>query len=415
MKKINSDSKVLAGHFFRHSYSKIVAVLIRYFGLKQVEIAEDIVQDVLVQAMEQWSIKGIPDNPEGWLMDVAKKKTINLLKRNQLLQNKILPQLKHSDALQTEIVLSEEVISNSTLKMIFTCCHPDIAVESQIALALKTLCGFSIPEIAHALLSTEANINKRLYRAKVKFRNGTIDYAIPQNDELPRRITVVCKTLYLLFNEGYYSVYGKSIVQKELCFEAIRLQEILKDSFPDSTEIKALLALMYLHFARMEGRIDKNGILITLEAQDRNLWDQQLIGMGLDLLTQSISSTDVNTYQLQAGIAAEHAMAKNFSSTNWKYIYKQYGILSAIDPNPIVLLNEQIARFYFGEQEEALLALEELTNIRELKANPLLYCTLYVLCKKLKKVKEAALYHDRALEFSSAVERLHIKSILTKL
>ena len=230
------NSNQLTAHFFRHNYAKMVAVLVRYFGLEEVEIAQDIVQDTLVEAMEKWSVQPIPENPEGWLMDVAKKKTINFLKRNQILHQKILPKLQARTP--SELDFSEGVEKDSTLRMIFTCCHPDLSNASQIALALKTLCGLSIPEIAYALLTNEATINKRLYRAKQKFRNRSIAYELPSKENLVDRLNNVLSTLYLLFNEGYYSAHPEKAIRIDLCFEAIRLVKNIQLYFPNSAKAK---------------------------------------------------------------------------------------------------------------------------------------------------------------------------------
>ena len=299
MKKY-SNTHQLAAHFFRHNYAKMTAILVRYFGLNEVEIAEDIVQDTLVEAMEKWSIKGIPDKPEGWLMDVAKKKTINFLKRNQLFRNKIFPRLQSTSLSNGGFELLDGIgEDDSSLRMIFTCCHPSISSESQIALALKSLCGLSASEIATALLTNEATINKRLYRAKQKFRNKSIAFKIPDNHELIERLDNVFSTLYLLFNEGYYSSHREETIRIDLCFEAIRLLKLLIQSFPNSTKAKALLSLMLLSIARFESRLDKNGVLIILAEQNRKLWDASLIMEGIDALHQSMNGEDVNVYQLQ--------------------------------------------------------------------------------------------------------------------
>ncbi|MEL7124465.1 MAG: sigma-70 family RNA polymerase sigma factor, partial [Bacteroidota bacterium] len=251
--KTRTNPNQLAAHFFRHNYARMLAILVRYFGLNQVEIAEDLVQDTLVEAMEKWSIHSIPNNPEAWLMDVAKKKAINYLKRDQLFQNKILPDLALNLTKELDISLHQE--KDSALKMIFTCCHPSLSSESQIALALKSLCGLSITEIANALLTTTATINKRLYRAKQKFRTQNILFEIPDEKSLSERLENVFYTLYLLFNEGYYSKHHEQIIRMDLCFEAIRLLKQLIGYFPDSSKAHALLAIMLLNVARFESRL----------------------------------------------------------------------------------------------------------------------------------------------------------------
>ncbi|MCE7995570.1 MAG: sigma-70 family RNA polymerase sigma factor [Roseivirga sp.] len=346
------ESKKLTEHFFRHNYARTVAILVKYFGLKQVEIAEDIVQDTLVEAMEKWSIHSIPDNPEGWIMDVAKKKTINLLKRQTNFQSKIIPNLNQSK------FENEAEIADSTLQMIFACCHPDLPSESQIALALKTLCGLSIPEIARALMSSEENINKRLYRAKRKFRDGTITL---ESTKLMNhnRLNNTLQVLYLLFNEGYFSAHHSCKIRLELCYEAIRLLTFIDEASP-SGKVNGLLAMMYLSVARFESRISPLGELILLEEQDRSMWDMELMAKGMRYLSESIRTKEVNSYQIQAGIIAEYCLAEDFRSTNWESICLQYELLETLEQHPILTLNKAISMFHAGQQREALELIDQL-------------------------------------------------------
>ena len=381
----------------------MVSILVRYFGLNEIEIAEDIVQDTLIEAMERWSIHSLPHNPEGWLMDVAKKKTINLLKRNQLLQNKIIPRLKSTTSLYTEINFSDSAIKDSTLRMIFASCHPSLPTKSQIALSLKTLCGLSVPEIANALLLNESTINKRLYRAKQKFRDGSIIFEIPQEDELRDRLDNVFTTLYLLFNEGYYASHHKELIRIDLCLEAIRLQKQMVEAFANSQKANALLALMLFSFARFESRLDEHGGILVLREQNRSLWDQSLIAEGLDYLQQSTKGNELNRYQLQAGIAVEHCLAQDFKSTNWHSIYQQYSILDHLEPNAIVKLNKAIAKFYCGFREEAIGDLIRLENEPLLRKNRLYFATLGDFLDALGQKEKAVSYYETALKFSDSV------------
>ncbi|MEM9329024.1 MAG: sigma-70 family RNA polymerase sigma factor [Bacteroidota bacterium] len=232
----STTSKQLDEKLFRRSYAKTVAVLVKYFGLDEVETAEDIVQETLVEAFERWSVQGWPDHPEAWIMDVAKKKTINLLRRNRIFRDKILPQLERVEP------ASEAELQDSTLKMIFACCHPELPKGSQIALALKTLCGLSVPEIARALLTSTKTINKRLYRAKEKFRTAQIPFVIPDPSEFDHRLDSVCKTLYLLFNEGYYAPHHQEIIRADVCFEAVRLLKEVSARYDQSRSTSTLRA-----------------------------------------------------------------------------------------------------------------------------------------------------------------------------
>ncbi len=378
-----------------------MAVLVRYFGLKEVEIAEDIVQDALMMAVEKWSAGSIPENPEGWLMNVAKKKAINLLRRDQVFRNKVAPNLGRS--VDDFFKPDNDIEQDSTLRMIFTCCEPNLPNDSQIALALKTLCGLSVPEIASALLTTESNVNKRLYRAKQKFRDGSIQFEIPEKD-LNERLGNVLKTLYLLFNEGYYSHHPEKKIRIDLCYEALRLLTQVRKSFPHSVESKALNALMLFSMARFESRIDEHGVMKILPEQDRSLWDFSLIAEGLILLNESTSSEEVNTYQLQAGIAAEHCIANTFESINWQSIYKQYQILENLDSGPIVKFNMCIAEFYSGSPLQAIENLLSLSNEAELKSNQHYYTALGIMHQHIDKVTEAISFFETALGLTDSVQ-----------
>ncbi|WP_149304489.1 RNA polymerase sigma factor [Pareuzebyella sediminis] len=386
----------LTEHFFRHNHAKIVAILVRYFGLKEVEIAEDIVQDTLIEALEKWSVRSIPDNPEGWLMDVAKKKTINFLKRHQNFQSKIAPNLIGKSLSST----GSSVEKDSTLRMIFTCCHPTLPKESQISLALKTLCGFTVSEIANALLTNESTINKRLYRAKQKFRDGTIAYQIPKDGALQKRLEGVFYTLYLLFNEGYYSSHSEKIIRMDLCFESIRLLEEVIASFPNSQQAKALLALMYFCVARFESRMDEKGAIVILAAQNRKLWSKELIAKGMNQLLQSTKSNEVSSYHLQAGIAAEHCLADSFESTNWESIYQQYVILEKLNPSIIITFNKIIAKFYGINREEALSDLLALKNEPELQHNVHYFTSIGLFYTQLQHHEKAVPFFETALRIS---------------
>ncbi|MEM9858758.1 MAG: sigma-70 family RNA polymerase sigma factor [Bacteroidota bacterium] len=404
----NDQPRELADYFFRHSYGKMVAVLTRYFGLAQIETAEDIVQDALVEAMEKWSICDIPDNPGGWLMDVARKKTINYLKRNQLLRSKVMQEQD-----QNTLVFQQETEDDSTLRLIFACCHPDLNSEAQITLALKTLCGLSIKEIASALLTSEITINKRLYRSKKKFKSGQISFDSPAIEMLDERVSNVASTLYLLFNEGYLSDQRKSPIRMDLCFEAIRLLKQVISSFPDYSRLKALLALMLFSVARFEARFnDKHGLII-LEDQDREKWDHSLIAEGMQNLSESKESNQISKYHMLAGIAAEHCLANNFESTNWKSIHWQYRILEQMNNNVVLQFNRCIAEFFLGKQQEAL------TEVLTLESNSKLnrsryYHTVGYFYSKLKNKVSAKKYYQKAISFSqSDTEKALIKKRLS--
>ncbi|MEO0733105.1 MAG: sigma-70 family RNA polymerase sigma factor [Bacteroidota bacterium] len=398
------EPRQLAEHFFRHSYAKLVAILVRYFGLPSVNLAEDIVQDTLVTAMEAWSLHGLPERPEAWLMDVAKKKTINVLKRDRLLAQKILPRLRE-DWRATETPLDDVTTQDSTLRMIFACCHPSLPAGSRIALALKTLCGLSIPEIAWALLTTEANVNKRLYRAKQKFRSGAVAFGLPDHRQLAARLGSVHKVVYLLFNEGYHATSHPKAIRMDLCYEAIRLQRQVLAAYPGTAASLALLALMLLQVARFTSRLDNQGGLVLLMDQDRTAWDRSLIAEGVALLQQAARGQELTTYHLQAGIAAEHCLAPNWDSTDWAGIYRQYNLLIRLEDSPILRLNQSIARFYAGGREAALVALLALEET-SLSKNPHYHATLGVFRAALgDQTRAAARFRKAARLTKSAPEK----------
>src|SRR5579863_5523045 len=285
--------QALVDHLFRHEAGRMVAILTRLFGIHNLELAEDIFQDTLHQALKDWTVGPIPDNPSGWLMVVAKRKAINAVRRERLHRSfardmDALLKSEWTTAYTMDHVFLEAEIKDSQLRMIFTCCHPALPMEGQLALTLKTLCGFNIAEIAAAMLTTESNINKRLYRVKEKIRNEEIPFTVPAGHQLLPRLDAVLLVIYLLFNEGYNSSGDNAVIRQDLCLEAIRLAMLLTEK-PVTNEyppVYALLALLCLHSARFEARLDINS-LIVLEEQDRGLWNQQLITRGLQFLSKS--------------------------------------------------------------------------------------------------------------------------------
>lgn len=393
---MTNEAHQLAEHLFRHAYGRIVAVLVRHFGLAEVETAEDLVHDTLVEALEKWSVQGIPENPEGWLMDVAKKKSINLLRRNKVFAEKVAQNLAMG---RLENASLHHDAEDSTLRMIFACCHPGLPGEAQVALALKTLCGLSIPEVARALLCSESNINKRLYRAKQRFRDESIAFEIPESN-VGSRLENVFTTLYLLFNEGYYSLEHQQAIRMDLCLEAIRLLREVLTRFEHSPEGKALLALMLFNVARFESRLD-SGALVLLSEQKRQHWDQELIAEGMALLHSSLGQAP-NKYQLQAGIAAEHCLAPSFKSTNWPGIYRQYLILETLDNSVMVKFNKCIAKFFSNHQHEALADLLNLSEEPALQTNPHYHATIGVCYQEMGEVGLARPYFNTAIRLTSS-------------
>jgi RNA polymerase sigma-70 factor (ECF subfamily) len=302
-------------HFFRHESGKMISTLTRIFGVEQLNRAEDVVQETLVRALQTWPYYGIPRNPAAWIMQVAKNLALDLIRRDKVFHNKeneIARLMEHgSDPTAENSVFAEHHINDDRLRMMFTCCHPMISQEAQVALALKTLCGFSAAEIARAFLTSEAAIAKRLTRAKQSIHEARVRFEIPVGEELTRRLDGVLQTLYLLFNEGYKASIGEQLIREELCHEAIRLGTLLAEHpAGNQPRAHALLALTLLNGARLAARLDGEGNIVRLEEQDRSRWDQPMIARGMYHLMQSTAGDEATEYHLQAGIAACHCAAR---------------------------------------------------------------------------------------------------------
>jgi len=401
----NKSINQLVDHLFRHESGKMIAVLSRLLGLQNIEVAQDIVQDTLLQAMSTWSYKAIPDNPPAWLYRVAKNKAIDFLRREKRF-HEISPQYNY--LLQSEYTLSSTVnnlfleneIQDSQLRMIFACCHPAITEESQIALTLKTLCGLSVNEIAKAFLTTEETIAKRIYRAKEKIKSEKIELEVPQSNELSSRVDVVLKSLYLLFNEGYKSSHPDKLIREDLCEEAIRLCLLVTQnsltSFPRS---KALLALMCFQASRLDARLDDKNNIILLKHQDRSKWNRSLMSKGFELMEESTEPFEVSTYHLEAAIASQHATARSFEQTDWKSIYHLYEILYQLQPNPVVAMNKAIASAYAVSKQNAL---NELQQIKGLEHHHLYYASIGEIYFELQNKGEAKKFYQKALQLTSS-------------
>jgi RNA polymerase sigma factor (sigma-70 family) len=369
----------LAEHLFRQESGKLVSILIRIFGVDHLQLAEDVVQEALVRALQTWPYYGIPKNPAAWLMQTAKHLALDLVRREKLFRDK-LPQitgslelsLKESNAENTP-QFSEE-IRDGRLRLIFTCCHPAIPGEAQSALALKTLCGFSPAEIASAFLTSEAAITKRLTRARRRIRELQVPFEIPAGEELSARLDGVLQTLYLLFNEGYKASSGDTLVRVELCLEAIRLGVLLAEHpVVGQPRTHALVALMLLNSARLSSRTSPEGDLLLLKEQDRAHWDREMIRRGLAQLNQAASGDELSEYHLQAGIAACHCLAPGYQSTDWQKILSLYDCWMKINESPVVALNRAIAVANLKGPQAGLKAISEIRHRKHLESYYLLY------------------------------------------
>ena len=395
----------IVDHLFRHESGKMIAVLSRLLGLQYIEIAQDIVQDTLLQAMSIWSYKSVPDNPSAWLYRVAKNKAIDYLRREKKFKE-VSPQ--YSYLLQSEYTLASTVnnlfleneIQDSQLRMMFACCHPSIQEESQIALTLKTLCGLSVNEISKAFLTTEETIAKRIYRAKEKIKTEKIELEVPQNDELSIRVDTVLKSLYLLFNEGYKSSNPDKLIREDLCEEAMRLCFLLtQHSVTALPRTKALLALMCFQASRLDARLDDKSNIILLKHQDRSKWNRSLMSKGFEFMEESTEPFEISSYHLEAAIASQHAAARSFEQTNWKSIYHLYEMLYQLQPNPIVAMNKAIASSYAISRENAL---KELQQIKGLEDHHIYYTSIGEIYFDLENKSEAKKFFEKALELTSS-------------
>ncbi|MCG8332609.1 MAG: sigma-70 family RNA polymerase sigma factor [Chitinophagales bacterium] len=372
----------LVEHFFRHESGKLMAMLTRFFGPHNLLLVEDIVQDTLIEAISNWTYKGIPENHVNWLYTVAKNKALNVIKREKYQEKYIFENL-HDAKIHQQIdpatidLFSEESIVDDQLRMMFMCCHPSISQDSQVALILKTLCGFSISEIAKAFLTNNENINKRLVRARKAIRENKIPFSVPSKQQIDLRVDAVLEAIYLLFNEGYSASNGDDVIRKDLCQESIYLAEIIATHKFISNKSKpySLLALMQLNAARFKAREDENGDIITLSEQDRTLWDYQMIGEGFSNLEKAAQNKVFSKYHILAAISAYHCSAADFESTNWGNILSLYESLLTIDNSPIVILNYSIVLAKTGKIIEALAELGAIEDQREMKSNHLFYAT----------------------------------------
>jgi len=323
----------------------MVATLTRIFGIEHLTLAEDVVQEALARALQTWPFYGIPENPSAWIMRVSRNLALDHARRASLFRHKeaeIAAFLEHPET--TEPVFTEAEIQDDRLRMIFACCHPQVPQDAQVALALKTLCGFSTAEIASAFLSSETAVAKRLTRAKQRIREARIPFEIPAGAELSARLESVLQTLYLLFNEGYHGSDAERLLQPALVADAVRLAELLlaADGIERST-VHALAALFHFNAARLPGRLDDDGVVLPLADQDRARWDRAHFERGIMHLGESASGEELTRYHLEAGIAFEHTRASSVEATDWAKILEYYALLGERTPSPVVALNHAVA------------------------------------------------------------------------
>jgi RNA polymerase sigma-70 factor (ECF subfamily) len=395
------DAASAVEEVYRSDWGRIVATLIGLFG--DFDLAEEYAQEAFAAALQQWPISGVPAAPRAWIIQTARHKAIDRLRRRTLFTEKIQPQLARDYTGSTpakEYEASE--IQDERLRLIFTCCHPALVPEARVALTLRTLCGLETDEIARAFLVSTTTMAQRLVRAKQKIRDAGIPYIVPETNDIAARLEAVLTVIYLVFNEGYVATRGASLVRTDLCAEAIRLGRLviaLMAPQPPS-EAKALVALMLLHDARRESRLDESGELVTLEDQDRSRWNHQQIAEALLLIKDATRSTP-GPFALQAALAAVHCKAARPADTDWAEIVRLYGQLERVQPSPIVSLNRAVAVAMADGPRAGLAMMDDLATSNDLDDYHLLHAARADMQRRLGLLDEAAKNYERALSLVS--------------
>ena len=395
---------------YREQRPRALATLIRL--LRDFDLAEDALQEAFAAALEQWPRDGLPVNPFAWLVSAARHKAIDRLRRAKTFaarQGEIAARAEGEVAAPPPD-LDEEVLADDMLRLIFTCCHPALALESQVALTLKTLCGLSVDEIARAFLVPPATMAQRLVRAKGKIRDARIPYQVPGSDRLAERLDGVLRVVYLVFNEGYASTSGGALVRRDLCEEAIRLGRLLRSLLPAAGEATALLGLMLLQDSRRAARVDAAGDVVTLEEQDRTRWDGAEIAEGQALAERALRGGGAGFYALQAAVAALHAQARRAVDTDWPQIAALYALLLRLHPSPVVALNHAAAVAMGERLDRGLRLIEDLEAKGELASYHLLPAAKADVLRRLGRRAEAAQAYERALALvTQAAERRYLE------
>ncbi len=386
------DPRAAVDAAFRNEWGRVVATLIRVTG--DWDLAEECAQDAFAQALARWPVDGVPRSTAAWLTTAARNRAIDRIRRRAAESNR-LRSIAVTSADEPAPPREEDPVPDDRLQLMFTCCHPALPIEARVALTLRTLAGLTTPEIARAFLVDEKAMAQRIVRAKRKIRNAGIPYRVPPAHLLPERTSGVLAVLYLMFNEGYSASTGADLIRRSLSAEAIRLTRVLVELLPGEAEARGLLALMLLHDARREGRVDANGDMVTLEEQDRSRWNRATIGEALLLI-----GPDRGPYQLQAAIAALHATARHASDTDWPRIAGLYGELAKLVPSAVVELNRAVAVAMADGPTLGLALLERLAATGALSTYHLLPATRADLLRRLGRTAEAVVAYREALDLA---------------
>jgi RNA polymerase sigma-70 factor (ECF subfamily) len=401
----------LVEHFFRREAGRLVAVLTRFFGWRNFDLVEEMVQSTLLDALQSWRARGIPDNPSAWIHRVARNKILDSLRRAEIHRraSRNLAALHVHGELGIDDLFLDTSIEDSQLRMIFACCHPALSRENQLALTLKTLCGFGIPEIARALLVSEETIKKRLQRATKELVDRQITLDPPDTAQLIGRLEAVHQVLYLIFNEGHTSSKGETAIRHDLCEDAAYLCHLLCAHAQCSTPTtKALMALMLFHAARLDARLDPDGAILLMEDQDRALWDRRLIERAREFLDLSAEGTTVSIFHLEAGIALIHCSAPTYKQTDWRAILNLYDAMIAMHDSPVYVLNRAIVVAEIEGPKAGIRALEAMSTNPAISHYHLFDATLGELYRRSGELEMARRYletarkktrspHDRAI------------------